>query len=83
MYPIFFLLVRAVDKWRKHRRIITPLQLLAPNYWKNLSQYSTKIENRNLIKNMRKESNKLVTFDLFDYISRTAIDTICGQYDLI
>lgn len=75
-----FLLMRAVDKWRKHRRVITSAfdtKLLE----KFITTFNEK--NRILIKNMREELNKPVKFNLFEYISQTTVDTICGKYSLV
>lgn len=71
--------MRAVDKWRKNRRIIT-----SAFDTKLLEKFITIFDEKNriLMSNMKKEVNKSVTFDLFDYISRTSIDSICGKCDL-
>ncbi|XP_060860451.1 cytochrome P450 4g15-like isoform X2 [Metopolophium dirhodum] len=63
-----------VDKWRRHRRMITP----AFNA-KLLEQFFPVFNEKNqiLIKNVMKESNKTQAFDLWQYIAPTALDTIC------
>ncbi|CAI6360436.1 unnamed protein product [Macrosiphum euphorbiae] len=63
-----------VEKWRRHRRMITP----AFNA-KLLEQFFPVFNEKNkiLIKNVTKELNKTQMFDLWHYIAPAALDTIC------
>ncbi|CAI6359143.1 unnamed protein product [Macrosiphum euphorbiae] len=63
-----------VDKWRRHRRMITP----AFNA-KLLEQFFPVFNEKNkiLIRNVTKELNKTQKFDLWHYIAPAALDTIC------
>ncbi|XP_050423133.1 cytochrome P450 4C1-like [Adelges cooleyi] len=63
-----------IDKWRKHRRIITPV--FNANL---LSQFFPVFNEKNTIfvRNLKKELGKNEPFDLWDYIAPTALDIIC------
>ncbi|XP_060860449.1 cytochrome P450 4C1-like [Metopolophium dirhodum] len=63
-----------VDKWRKHRRMITPLF-----NGKLLEQFFPVFIEKNqiLIRNVAKQLNETQAFDLWDYIAPFALDTIC------
>lgn len=67
----------SVDRWRKHRRIIS----CAFNV-KFLEQLYPVFNEKNkiLIKNLRKNINSTQPFDLWDYIISTTFDTICREY---
>lgn len=77
LYRRFFFLFFPVDKWRKHRRIIS----YAFNV-KFLEQLYPVFNERNkvLIKNLRKNIDSTRPFDLWDYIISTTFDTICREY---
>lgn len=66
-----------VDKWRRHRRMITP----AFNA-KLLEQFFPMFNEKNdiLIRNVMKEINKTQVFDLWDYIAPFSLDSICRKY---
>ncbi|XP_016658611.1 cytochrome P450 4C1 isoform X3 [Acyrthosiphon pisum] len=68
------LLTAPVDKWRKHRRLITPL--FNANL---LSQFFPVFNEKNkiLIRNLKKELGKTQPFDLWDYIAPTTLNLIC------
>ncbi|CAI6354070.1 unnamed protein product [Macrosiphum euphorbiae] len=68
------LLTASVDRWRKHRRIIS----YAFNV-KFLEQLYPVFNEKNkiLVKNLRKNINSTQPFDLWDYIISTTFDTIC------
>ncbi|XP_050525049.1 cytochrome P450 4C1-like isoform X2 [Daktulosphaira vitifoliae] len=63
-----------VNKWKQHRKIITPIfntsfiNQLLPIFNKKTSIF---------IRNLQKELGKTETFDIFDYIISSSIDTIC------
>nr|UMO80440.1 cytochrome P450 CYP380C40 [Myzus persicae] len=63
-----------VDKWRKHRRMITPAfnSKLMEQFFPVFNE-----KNKILIRNVTKELNKTQTFDLWEYIAPAALDTIC------
>ncbi|XP_022176867.1 cytochrome P450 4C1-like [Myzus persicae] len=63
-----------VDKWRVHRRMITP----AFNF-KLLKQFFPVFNEKTeiLIRNVKKELNETRAFDLWDYIAPASLDTIC------
>ncbi|XP_060876038.1 cytochrome P450 4C1-like isoform X2 [Metopolophium dirhodum] len=63
-----------VDKWRKHRRMITPA-FNAKLFEQFFPVFNEK--NKILIKNVTKELNKTQMFDLWHYIAPAALDTIC------
>jgi len=67
-----------VDKWRRHRRMITPA--FNTNL---LKQFFPVFDEKNkiLIKNVTKELNKTQKFDLWHYIAPAALDTICRKYN--
>lgn len=71
-----FLFVVLVDKWRKHRRIITPV--FNANL---LDQFFPVFNEKNqiLTRNLKKELGKTEPFDLWDYIANTALDIICRK----
>ncbi|VVC43515.1 Cytochrome P450, E-class, group I,Cytochrome P450,Cytochrome P450, conserved site [Cinara cedri] len=63
-----------VDKWRRHRRIITPV------FNANLLEQFFPVfneKNKILIRNLKKEIGKSEPFDLWDYIADTTLDIIC------
>ncbi|XP_029344292.1 cytochrome P450 4C1-like isoform X2 [Acyrthosiphon pisum] len=63
-----------VDKWRIHRRMISPLfngKLLAQFFPAFIEK------NQILIRNVAKQLNETQVFDLWDYIAPFALDTIC------
>lgn len=63
-----------VEKWRKHRRIITPV------FNANLLEQFFPVfneKNKILVRNLKKEVDKSQPFDLWDYIADTALDIIC------
>ncbi|XP_022175938.1 cytochrome P450 4C1-like [Myzus persicae] len=67
------LLNAPVDKWRKHRRMITPA------FNANLLEQFFPVfneKNKIFIRNIAKELNKTQPFDLWDYIEPIALDTI-------
>lgn len=66
-----------VEKWKKHRRIITPVfnSKLLEQFFPVFNE-----KNKILIKNLEKELGKTEHFDLWDYISPTALDIICRRY---
>lgn len=69
-----------VDKWRRHRRIITPV------FNANLLEQFFPVfneKNQILIRNLQKEVNKPQAFDLWDYIANTALDIICREFFLL
>ncbi|VVC26884.1 Cytochrome P450,Cytochrome P450, E-class, group IV,Cytochrome P450, conserved site [Cinara cedri] len=68
------LLTASVDRWRKHRRVIS----YAFNV-KFLEQLYPVFNEKNkiLVKNLRKNINSTRPFDLWDYIISTTFDTIC------
>ncbi|XP_050525046.1 cytochrome P450 4C1-like isoform X2 [Daktulosphaira vitifoliae] len=63
-----------VYKWKQHRKIITPIfntsfiNQLLPIFNKKTSIF---------IRNLQKELGKTETFDIFDYIISSSVDTIC------
>jgi len=66
----------AVEKWRKHRRIITPV------FNANLLEQFFPVfneKNKILVRNLKKEVGKSQPFDLWDYIADTALDIICRE----
>jgi len=72
--------MRLVDKWKIHRRIITP----AFNS-KQLEQFFHVFNEKtyNLIRSLREELDKTVPFNLWDYVLPTTLDIICREWDLI
>ncbi|XP_025410296.1 cytochrome P450 4C1-like [Sipha flava] len=68
------LLTASVDRWRKHRRIIS----YAFNV-KFLEQLYPVFNEKNkiLVENLRKNVDSTQPFDLWDYIISTTFDTIC------
>lgn len=65
-----------MDKWRKHRRIITPV------FNANLLEQFFPVfneKNKILVRNLKKEVGKSEPFDLWDYIADTALDIICRE----
>jgi len=62
-----------VDKWKKHRRIINP----AFNT-KQLKQFFPVFNEKNqiLVSNLKKELDKTVPFNLWDYLLPTTLDII-------
>jgi len=76
-YGIKYFLCFSVDKWRKHRRIITPV------FNANLLEQFFPVfneKNKILIRNLKKELGKTQPFNLWDYIAPTALDIICRKY---
>lgn len=73
---INFCFIITVDKWRKHRRLITPI--FNANL---LSQFFPVFNEKNkiLIKNLEKELGKTQPFDLWDYIAPTTLNLICRK----
>lgn len=69
-----------VDKWRIHRRIISPA---FTTY--NLKQFFTVYNDKsqNLIRNLKKEVGKTQTFDLWEYIVHTTLNIVCRKYNII
>nr|QTC11262.1 cytochrome P450 380C41 [Phenacoccus solenopsis] len=63
-----------VEKWRKHRRIITPAfnMRLLESFFEIFNR-----KNRVLIEKLKKEQGTEKHFDLWKYISSTALDIIC------
>ncbi|XP_050538613.1 cytochrome P450 4C1-like [Daktulosphaira vitifoliae] len=63
-----------IDKWRRHRRIITPV--FNANL---LDQFFPVFNEKNAIfvKNLKKELGKNEPFDIWDYIASTSLDIIC------
>jgi cytochrome P450 family 4 len=74
---IFFFSTISVDKWRVHRRLISPV--FNANL---LNQFLPVFHQKNevLIKNLSKEVDKIRPFNLISYIAPTTLDTICGKY---
>lgn len=65
-----------VHKWQRHRRLISPL-FNSNTIRKYLHIF---IENsETLVRHLKKEVNNPQPFDLWDYISPVAFDTICGK----
>jgi len=66
-----------VDKWRRHRRIITPV--FNANL---LDQFFPVFNEKNqiLIRNLKQQLGKSEPLDLWDYIADTALDIICRKY---
>lgn len=66
-----------MEKWRKHRRMITPAfkAKLSEQFFPVFSD-----KNKILIKNITKELNKTQAFDLWHYIAPTILDTVCRKY---
>eukprot|EP00102_Acyrthosiphon_pisum_P012638 XP_008181891.1 PREDICTED: cytochrome P450 4V2-like [Acyrthosiphon pisum] len=63
-----------VDKWKRHRRMITPA-FNAKLFEQFFPVFNEK--NKILIKNVTKELNKTQMFDLWHYVAPAALDTIC------
>ncbi|KAF0752653.1 cytochrome P450 4C1-like isoform X1, partial [Aphis craccivora] len=63
-----------VHKWRKHRRLITPV-FNANRLDQFFPVFNEK--NRILIENLKKELGKTQPFDLLDYLMKTNLDIIC------
>ncbi|KAF0750338.1 cytochrome P450 4C1-like [Aphis craccivora] len=63
-----------VHKWRKHRRLITPVfnANLLDQFFPVFNE-----KNRILIENLKKELGKTQPFDLLDYIMKINLDIIC------
>ncbi|KAF0760019.1 Uncharacterized protein FWK35_00004731, partial [Aphis craccivora] len=63
-----------VHKWRKHRRLITPVfnANLLDQFFPVFNE-----KNRILIENLKKELGKTQPFELSDYIRKTNLDIIC------
>ncbi|XP_022166734.1 cytochrome P450 4C1-like isoform X2 [Myzus persicae] len=68
------LLTAPVDKWRKHRRLITPSfnSILLNEFFPVFNE-----KNKILVSNLKVELNKTEPFDLWDYISPTTLNLIC------
>ncbi|XP_027840519.2 cytochrome P450 4C1-like [Aphis gossypii] len=68
------LLTAPVDKWRIHRRLITPSfnSSLLSEFFPVFHE-----KNKILIKNLKSELNKTQSFDLWDYIAPTTLSLIC------
>jgi len=68
-----------VEKWRKSRRMISPLF-----NGKLLEQFFPVFIEKNeiLVRNVSKQLNDTQAFDLWDYISPAALDTICRNYTI-
>lgn len=66
-----------VEKWRKHRRIITPAfnMRLMENFFEIFNR-----KNQTLIEELKKEEGTDKHFDLWRYIASTALDIICGEH---
>jgi len=66
-----------VHKWRKHRRLITPVfnANLLDQFFPVFNE-----KNRILIENLKKELGKTQPFELSDYIRKTNLDIICRKY---
>ncbi|XP_001951034.3 cytochrome P450 4C1 [Acyrthosiphon pisum] len=63
-----------VHKWRRHRRLITPVfnANLLDQFFPVFNE-----KNRILTRNLKKELGKTQPFDLWDYIADTTLDIIC------
>ncbi|KAF0760023.1 cytochrome P450 4C1-like [Aphis craccivora] len=63
-----------VHKWRRHRRLITPVfnANLLDQFFPVFNE-----KNRILTRNLKKELGKTKPFDLWDYIADTTLDIIC------
>lgn len=77
MHEVIPYLMISVHKWRRHRRIITPV--FNANL---LDQFFPVFNEKNqiLIRNLQKEVDKTQPFDLWDYIANTSLDIICRKY---
>lgn len=66
-----------VHKWRRHRRLITPVfnANLLDQFFPVFNE-----KNRILTRNLRKEVGKTQPFDLWDYIADATLDIICRKY---
>lgn len=66
----------SVHKWRRHRRLITPV--FNANL---LDQFFPVFNEKNqiLTRNFKKELGKTEPFDLSDYISNATLDIICRK----
>lgn len=76
---IFFLSPISVHKWKRHRRIISPV------FNTNLVDHFFPVFNDKteiLIENLKKEVGKTKTFDLLDYMAPTTLDIICREYSI-
>lgn len=69
-----------VEKWRRHRRLITPA--FNANI---LKQFTPLLNQKNeiLIKNLRKKLNETKVFDLWDCIAPLSLDSICGKFIIL
>ena len=65
-----------VEKWRKHRRIITPAfnMRLLESFFEIFNR-----KNQLLIEQLKTETGTGKHFDAWKYISSTALDIICGE----
>jgi cytochrome P450 family 4 len=71
-----FVLIITVDKWRLHRRIISPLfnNSLMKQFFPIFHE-----KNENLMKKLSIEVGKTQPFDLWDYIAPINLETICRK----
>lgn len=76
MNNICCLTIITVDKWRKHRRLITPSfnSSLLSEFFPVFNE-----KNKILIENLKSELNKTQSFDLWDYIAPTTLSLICRK----
>jgi len=77
LLKITILKMFSVHKWRRHRRLITPVfnANLLDQFFPVFNE-----KNRILTRNLKKELGKTKPFDLWDYIADTTLDIICRKF---
>lgn len=72
LQPLFYILG---DRWHKHRKIITP-----SFHFKILENFfEVFVEKSNiLVEKLAKHNNTGKPFDVYPYITKAALDIICG-----